>query len=226
MRASNVRAILRRAKSVLRRDADRFLKQISGVIHVGANTGQERDLYQQNDLRVLWVEPIPEVFDILRANILSYPLQSAFQRLVTDKDDELYEFHVSNYEGMSSSILQLKLHKDVWPDVAFTRTLALRSVTLPSLLQRERIDINNYDALVMDTQGSELLILKGAAPILPGLRFIKTEVPDFESYEGCCRLEDMKRFLEQHGFREYVRHPFATRPEGGTYYDVVYRNVR
>lgn len=226
MRPSNVRTILRRAKSILRRDADRFLGQISGVIHVGANTGQERELYQQHGLRVLWIEPLPEVFGRLKANILSYPLQSALQALVTDRDDEPCEFHVSNYDGVSSSILPLKLHRDVWPDVTFTTTLALRSVTLPSLLQRERIDIGGYDALVMDTQGSELLILKGAASILPDLRFIKTEVPDFESYEDCCQLEDMTRFLEPLGFREYVRHPFATRPEGGTYYDVVYRNVR
>ena len=219
-------AVLRRARSILRRDADRFLRQASGVIHVGANTGQERDLYQQHGLRVVWIEPIPEVFDRLRANIQAYPMQSAFQALVTDKDDEGYQFHVSNYEGLSSSILQLKLHNDIWPDVTFTRTLALRSVTLPSLLRREGIDVADYDALVMDTQGSELLILKGAASILPDLRFVKTEVPDFESYEGCCQLEDMTRFLEQLGFREYVRQPFATRPEGGTYYDVVYRNVR
>lgn len=226
MRASNVRTILRRAKSILRRDADRFLSQISGVIHVGANTGQERELYQEYGLRVLWIEPLPDVFSRLKANILSYPLQSALQALVTDRDDELYEFHVSNYDGVSSSILPLKLHKDVWPDVTFTATLALHGVTLPSLLQRERIDIDEYDALVMDTQGSELLILKGAASILPDLRFVKTEVPDFESYEDCCQLEDVTRFLEQLGFREYVRQPFATRPEGGTYYDVVYRNVR
>ena len=210
---------------MLRRDADRFLRQASGVIHVGANTGQERDLYQQHGLRVVWIEPIPEVFDLLKANIQAYPMQSAFQALVTDKDDERYQFHVSNYEGLSSSILQLKLHNDIWPDVTFTRTLALRSVTLPSLLRREGIDVADYDALVMDTQGSELLVLKGAAAILPNLRFIKTEVPDFESYEQCCQLEEMTRFLEQHGFREYVRRPFATRPEGGTYYDVVYRKT-
>jgi FkbM family methyltransferase len=218
-------AVLRRARSMLRRDADRFLRQASGVIHVGANTGQERDLYQQHGLRVVWIEPIPEVFDRLRANIQAYPMQSAFQALVTDKDDEGYQFHVSNYEGLSSSILQLKLHNDIWPDVTFTRTLALRSVTLPSLLRREGIDVADYDALVMDTQGSELLVLKGAAAILPKLRFIKTEVPDFESYEQCCQVEEMTRFLEHHGFREYIRQPFATRLEGGTYYDIVYRKI-
>jgi len=152
---SRIKTILRRASSWLRRDTNGFLKKVSGVIHVGANTGQERDLYQRHGLRVVWVEPIPEVFEVLKANIESHPLQSAIQSLVTDKDDEEYEFYVSNYDGLSSSILQLKLHKDIWPDVRFTRTLVLRSTTLPSLLQRERINVNDYDALIMDTQGSE-----------------------------------------------------------------------
>jgi FkbM family methyltransferase len=182
-------------------------------------------LYQQHGLRVIWVEPIPEVFDVLTANIDSYPLQSAIQSLVTDKDDEEYEFYVSNYDGLSSSILPLKLHKDIWPEVAFTKTLTLRSVTLPSLVQRERVNIDDYDALIMDTQGSELLILKGATPILRNLRFIKTEVPDFESYEGCCQLRDVERFLRGYGFQECARQAFARRREGGTYYDVTYQRA-
>jgi len=222
---SRIKTILRRASSWLRRDTNGFLKKVSGVIHVGANTGQERDLYQRHGLRVVWVEPIPEVFEVLKANIESHPLQSAIQSLVTDKDDEEYEFYVSNCDGLSSSILQLKLHKDIWPDVRFTRTLVLRSMTLPSLLQRERINVNDYDALIMDTQGSELRILRGAAPILRHLRFVKTEVPDFESYEGCCQLQDVERFLQQYGFQEFAREPFARRQGGGTYYDVTYERV-
>ena len=33
------------------------------------------------------------------------------------------------------------------------------------LLEREGIDPQRYDALVMDTQGSELLVLRGAEPL-------------------------------------------------------------
>jgi 2-O-methyltransferase len=174
---------------------------------------------------VIWVEPIPEIFDRLKANLENYPRQRAFQYLVTDTDDKEYAFHVSNNEGKSSSILELKLHKDIWPEVAFTKSVTLRSVTLPSLLRREGLDVRNYDTLIMDTQGSELLVLKGAVPILPHLTFVKTEVSDFESYEGCCQLEDMGHFLEQHGFAERERHPFARRAEGGVYYDVTYERA-
>jgi FkbM family methyltransferase len=219
------RGVFRRARSFVTPGPERFLRNVRGVIHVGANAGQERDLYQQHGLHVIWIEPIPEVFEQLEANLRGYPRQRAFQYLVTDADDKEYAFHISNNDGKSSSILALKLHKDIWPDVTFTKSLALRSITLPSLLRKEGIDIGNYNALIMDTQGSELLVLEGAAPILPRLRFVKTEVSDFESYEGCCQLDEMNRFLGQHGFRERYRYPFARRAEGGIYYDVTYERV-
>lgn len=162
------------------------------------------------------------MFVELRRNIERYPRQRALECLVTDRDDAEYEFHIANNRGESSSILDLKEHKTVWPKVAFTTTIKLRSSTLPSLLVREQIEPVAYDALVMDTQGSELLVLRGAEPLLAGFKFIKTEVPDFEAYAGCAQLADIGRFLAEHGFRELSRSRFASHPGGGSYYDVVF----
>lgn len=52
-----------------------YLMRVPGVIHVGANVGQERDLYRQLGLRVLWIEPIDEVFNTLVSNIEGYRSQ-------------------------------------------------------------------------------------------------------------------------------------------------------
>ena len=46
-------------------EPDDFLRSCSGVIHVGANSGQERELYAQHGLNVVWIEPIPEVYTAL-----------------------------------------------------------------------------------------------------------------------------------------------------------------
>jgi len=224
MRFPKPAAILHRVKTFLARDPDRFLKKVSGVIHVGANTGQERETYKQLGLQVIWIEPIPEVFDTLRKNLAAYPGQVAFQYLVTDRDDAEYTFHIASNDGASSSILDFKLHKDIWPEVAYERSITLRSNTLTSVIQKERINVTDYKALVLDTQGSELLVLKGADAILHGFRFVKLEVPDFESYKGCCQLREVGQFFKQRGFREFSRHKFAERPEGGSYFDIVYRN--
>ena len=86
--------------------------------------------------------------------------------------------------------------------------------------------MGDYQALVMDTQGSELLVLKGATQSIPELQYIKIEAPDFESYAGCCLVDDLIDFLEPFGFREMNRTKFAEHPNGGSYYDVVFKRKR
>jgi len=204
---------------------DTFLARAHGVIHVGANTGQERDRYWRFRQRVLWVEPIPEVFATLQKNLAGYTGQRAVQRLVTHEDGTECTFNVSSNNGQSSSILPLHGHKAVWPGVSYARTLTLRSVTLPTLLREEGEDAARYDTLVMKTQGSELLVLRGAEPMLGGLRFIKAEAPDFEAYKGCCLLADLKGFLTARGFRQIFKRRFPVSAEGRHYYDVVYERA-
>lgn len=204
-------------------EPDSFLDDVSGIVHVGANTGQEREIYSARGLRVVWIEPIPEIFDQLKANISGLEGQRAFQALVTDVDGKVYELHIANNNGESSSILELKQHKDIWPEVDYTRTISLASITLATLIENEHLDISQYQALVMDTQGSELLVLQGGLPILKSFRYIKTEVSDFESYQGCCQLSDIRSFMAKHGYREFACSRFASRAGGGSYFNIVYK---
>lgn len=204
---------------------DAFLRDISGVLHVGANIGQERGIYAQYNLDVLWIEPIPEVFYNLNKNLEDYPRQVAYQYLITDTDYGEYTFYIANNNGESSSILNLNLHKDVWPEVVYERAIILKSLTLATFVQKENIDLDKYDALIMDTQGSELLVLKGGQVLLNRFKYIKTEVPNFASYSDCCQLADVESFLMQHGFQEYSRNQFASHKDGGAYFDIVYKRV-
>ncbi len=206
-------------------DPDRFLESVNGVIHVGANTGHESELYASLGLNVFWIEPIPEVFDQLIAHIAQRSRQRAVKALITDVDDATYEFNVCNNNGGSSSLLDLKEHRDIWPKIEYTRKITLTSTTLCTLLEKENVDRAEHDALVMDTQGSEMLVLKGAEPILREFRFIKSEVADFESYVDCCQLPELDEFMARHGFQEFSRLIFARHPNGGKYYDVTYRRL-
>jgi FkbM family methyltransferase len=205
----------RKLLKLLKRDPDRFLRSVSAVIHIGASTGQERDYYDKLGLRVLWIEPIPTVFEQLKTNISKLPRQQAIKALVTDKDNKTYKFNIASNDGESSSILELQGHKDIWPQIEFVETIELKSKTLESLLKDHNVDSSSFDVLIIDTQGSELLVLKGAVPILKHFSFIKTEVADFESYSGCCKLDDIDQFMEAHNFQQYSRHAFAHRNEGG-----------
>ena len=132
---------------------DLMMKGLKGLIHVGANKGQEGDDYASYELNVLWVEPIPWVFNELKDVISSYPNQRALEYLVLDTDGETKTLHVSNNDGLSSSVLELALHQDVWPSVHFTKDIELRSHKLDTIIDREHIHLSDYDGLVLDTQG-------------------------------------------------------------------------
>ncbi|MGC8170010.1 hypothetical protein, partial [Salmonella enterica] len=78
-------------------------------------------------LDVLWIEPIPTVFETLQAYIANYPKQKAVQALITDRDGQEITLHIANNAGASSSIFELGEHKDVWPDVAYSGNITCLS---------------------------------------------------------------------------------------------------
>jgi hypothetical protein len=92
-------------------------------------------------------------------------------------------------------------------------------VTLDTLLGDE----DRYQAIVLDTQGSELLVLKGATRLLEKIQYVTTEAADFESYVGCARVDDLVKFLNDLGFKLIQKHKFAESPQGGQYFDLLFR---
>lgn len=200
-----------------------FLKDVKrGVIHIGANSGQERDLYAEYDLPVVWVEPIPRVFERLLQNLADYPEQRAYRRLITDQDGVNYAFHVANNDAMSSSILPMALHRKAWPDIRSMRTIQVWSITLRTFMAEEDLDPNAYDTLVVDVEGAELLVFRGAGDLLHGFDFIMAEAADFEAYEGGCLLSDLDKYLGGYGFRRVSTIPFLDKPEIGRMSNVLY----
>lgn len=193
---------------------------------MGANKGQERELYDAFRLPVIWIEPVPEVFHDLCLNIQSFPSQRAINYLITDENGKEYQFHIASNSGESSSILDLSKHREIWPEVTYARSVSMKSVTLPAALSQERIDLSNYDTLVLDTQGSEYTILVGAAEILPNFRFVKTEAPDFEAYVGCAHIDVLTTFMSSHGFCEQRRITQINVPNVGTYFEVIYEQPK
>lgn len=60
--------------------------------------------------------------------------------------------------------------------------------------------INYVDYLKIDTQGSELLVLKGANKLLENIRTLEIEVEFNPIYKGQPLFSDVDIFLRQHGF--------------------------
>ncbi len=212
-------------KDFFRPKADSFLRKLRGLIHVGANSGQERELYAKHGLKVIWIEPIPEIYARLVQNIALYAGQTAYQALISDTDGQSVNFNIASNQGASSSILPLKDHRKIWPNVEFTRTIRLESTTLATFVHNNNLTLSDYDGLVLDTQGAEMHVLRGGQELLRWFKFIKLEAPDFESYAGIARWPEIGKFLHTAGFEEYTRKEFAGAAGVGAYFDIVYQNA-
>lgn len=216
--------IFKRAFSKKQEDNEEllYLKNTKGLLHVGANFGQERFIYQKMNLNVIWVEPIPDVFAKLAENVKEMEHQHAFNYLCCEEDGKSYEFNISSNHGASSSILDFEAHKELWPDVEMVEKITIEGVTLDTMLRKEQVDMSGYDAMLIDTQGSELLVLQGAAETLSKMKYVQIEVADFESYKGCVQYDELVAWMAERGFQIHSRNKFKSKEGVGNYYDVVF----
>lgn len=199
------------------------LKKSDSIIHVGASWGQEREDYNNYGLEVLWIEAIPSVFKSLQENIKEYPKQFALNELVTDVDDKEYTFNLSSNKGASSSIYDFDVHKKRFAHVKMEDQIKLKSKTLNRLFKERGIDYDKFDGMILDTQGSELDVMKGAPEIIPHLDFICAEASDFNLYENANLLSDMIEWLGSFGFEEVDRH-IHFKYKGKDYCDIIFEN--
>jgi hypothetical protein len=132
------------------------------------------------------------------------------------------KLNISNNSGESSSIFDLGQYKDIWPEVGYVNQLQLESETLDGLVGRG-IFPAAIDAIILDTQGSELLVLKGAQATLRQALYVKVEAADFESYRGGATVDTITEFLERFSFKLERKGKFASHPCSGAYYDLLFK---
>lgn len=173
-----------------------------GVIHVGANRGEEFDAYRMAGLEsVIYVEPIPEVFAQLEKRISADRRHHAINALCTDRDGDNVDFHVASNGGHSSSIFEFGTHAARLPHVQYVSTLRLRTTTLDRIVfDTPAIDPRPLDCLVMDVQGAEAKVLAGGKRTLAQCRFVFTEVGEGGLYKGDGPAEEIITLLKAEGF--------------------------
>jgi len=207
------------------RPIDGFMRLIPGLIHIGANSGQERHLYHKLGLNVLWIEADPEVFQRLRENIANLPRQRAINALVSDVSGAEIDFHISNNDGLSSSMFEFSGHVRAWPHVKHVGQRRMVARSLDELLEEENVDMANYRALVLDVQGAELLVLAGATATLSAISWIRLPAPDFDAYRGAPEdIRQIRAFLDRKGFTQVACLETAVFPDVGTTSEFLFRS--
>ena len=73
----------------------------TGVLHVGANVGEEAPVYDElGIIHVCWIEANKEIYDKLCENLRKSPSKwTAFNKCISDTDGEEVSFNISIMEA-------------------------------------------------------------------------------------------------------------------------------
>lgn len=177
-----------------------FDLQITGIIQVGSFLAKEYPLLKSIGVdNFIFLEANPNIISELKDNI--GPECLVYNELVADTDGEEYVFQIANH-GQSSSMLKFDKHKEYHPEFStVVDTINLKSVKLDTLIDREHIDMNKYNCLMVDVQGAEIHVLKGFEYYLKDIDYIHAELNYDSMYEGCCLEPEFTKYLQEKGFR-------------------------
>ena len=172
---------------------------IKGILHIGAHTAEERDLYRDLSIsNVSWFEGNPEIFDNLCKIIDNYEGNKAFNYLLTNEPRE-YDFYIMNHD-QSSSIFPLGLHKKFYPNIKLKKKIRLQGYRLDDVIAKEKINLKNYNMLCLDVQGAELNVLQGVTDRLEKFEYIYTEINTIQLYKFGALMDELDIFLKLYGF--------------------------
>jgi FkbM family methyltransferase len=173
------------------------IKDKNLVVHCGGHTGQEFELYEKSGFfEVLWIEAIPDLADFLKSKFHGNPGHRVINTALWSKSDEILDFHISSNAKASSSILTMKNHRSSFPEVHVSDVIKIRTKTLDEIMAENL----NVSLLLLDLQGVELEVLKGAEETLKRTEFIYTEVSLTELYTKQALFSDILIFLNNQSF--------------------------
>lgn len=180
---------------------DKYGINPTGVLHIGASTGQEaNDYYLNGVLKTVWIEAIPSVYAELCGKLEQFAHAIPINACITDKDGETIAFNISNNEAQSSSIFEFGTHSTAHPEVVFVDKIELTTTRVDTLFTEHQLSISDYEFLNIDLQGAELLALKSMGSLIDEVQYVYVEVNKAELYKGCPLVEDIAEFLITRGF--------------------------
>lgn len=176
---------------------DLFRAQVT-LVDVGAAGGvHDRWNLLGDKLRVIGFEPDVREFERLPKNANQVWLNTALYA-----DDRVHHLHLTRYQTNTSllepnrRVIEALCYRV--EDFDILKTVPLKCERLDDVLERERLVV---DALKLDTQGTELYILQGAARSLEQDIFaIETEVEFVRLYEKQPLFTDVDQYLRAKGF--------------------------
>jgi FkbM family methyltransferase len=120
-------------------------------------------------------------------------------------------FNIFNSPGHSSIFRPSKAYIEKFdPSFGIRSTVQVNSMPLDKALENEKVNEVNF--LKLDTQGSELAILKSSEDFVKNILLIEAEVEIFEIYEGQPLIGEFLAYMNKLGFEVlYINRVFQSR---------------
>jgi FkbM family methyltransferase len=163
---------------------------------VGAHRYQERPVLARvfpRLQRVVLFEPHPGLFQLLERDLAGDPTTTVLPYAVSDRCGRA-PFHVTDNDAASSSLLEMRRHRELFPHVREVGTIAVEVRTLDAAVAEHHLP--RPDALLLDVQGAEYGILSAASlELLSSVVLVYTEASTEEVYAGARTLADVSALL-------------------------------
>tara|TARA_B100000242_G_scaffold281714_1_gene242269 strand:+ start:2279 stop:3022 length:744 start_codon:yes stop_codon:yes gene_type:complete len=173
---------------------DQFIKEINGIIHVGAHRGQEVRKYIEYNKKVVLFEPQKEIFADLIKKVDNLNNINCYNFALGSKNEISRLNKSKGNDGLSSSILTPKLHLVTQPDISFEDSEEVEIKRFDSL------EIETLNFLTLDVQGLELEVLKGFGRELENVNFIFTEINTKYLYKNNALVSEIDEYLNKYNF--------------------------
>lgn len=172
-----------------------------GILHVGAAMLEEAEEYRDLGVKtVIWVEALPGDEERReRAKLFGHELHELLP--LSDENNDIILKVTTN--TFSSSILPLKRHYELYPEVTVEREIKTMSRRADGYFTTFPKEINT---LVLDVQGAELKVLRGMGQLIYQFQWCLVETFLTELYEGCALKPELDRWMRDRGFQnaEYI----------------------
>ncbi len=161
------------------------------MIDVGAHFGESFGPYEKKGWKVLAFEPDPSNRERIK--------------IKSDKT-KLYDFAVSNQSGLELEFFTSDESSGISGLVAFhdthTSKFKVKTITLTEIVEEEQV--SNVDFLKIDTEGNDLLVLKGFPFDKMKPQVILCEFEDKKTQHLDYTYNDMGDYLMSKGYKVFI----------------------
>jgi len=181
-------------------------KQINKVLHIGAHVGEEVKTYSENNVKeLIWFEANEALIPELLSNINKYNIKQQVIPIALWNENTDLIFKITN-NFQSSSFYDFEKHSEYYPSINVVSEQNLKVFRYDYLIDKIEFQFTDFNFINIDTQGSELSILKGMGDHLKqeALYGIYLEVNNEKLYKDIPLVNEIDDFLRLNNFHRII----------------------